>query len=611
MLACDVKSACILASSNSATDLDRARSLFSNIIPILESKIKQHQVERTFCPEELRMELNTCFASQLDVLNKLCSFEEALCSAELQRAQPSNPILPAMGIQWNFERIQRAVNLQRSTVLFYTIRENEYYLWILHPKQGLVKFFSRKSYEKETLSTRLLNLINEIKNDGVKRNNAYTVENRNLPKKDADLEYIRGKFEKINDKKFQAGSRKSSLITNRHSSIASEEFFRNELNSADILIQQTFPLSFTIDGKKITDNSESDRKDSTSSCEILVEQKRLKKRRKKKKNNVDERIIKFAQSESELIMKLSLDHIKKEHERLQKKPALRELYDLLISPIVYLLEDTTSLVIIPESILYQVPWMYLENVKNERLCDKYHISLLPSLAFLERTIYSELEIAAVKDELKWIRKRARDGGCIKQITKTAKRNLNDTFIASTPTMNLRQTSNPRLLTSRAEGRSGKQSLSRDSTSVSLVRSVLPIERITGIHTLNTLTSKTHTITDIVISDVQIPEFKQISQQDRCHVIGCPKIGEVILYEKKIKLNSCTKAMQKECFAVSDIMAVKPWVGAEASRAMFFYCMRNSTILHISKNGFYNFLFYIQHICCILYLTKSRYFLQQL
>ncbi|CAD5115886.1 DgyrCDS4822 [Dimorphilus gyrociliatus] len=582
MLACDVKSACILASSRSANDLDRARSLFSNIIPILESKIKQHQVERTFCPEELRMELNTCFACQLDVLNKLCSFEEALCSAELQRAQPSNPILPAMGIQWNFERIQRAVNLQKSTILFYTIRENEYYLWILQPRKGLVKFFSRKSYEKETMSTRLLNLINEIKNDGVKRNNSYTVENRSLPRKDADLTYIREQFGKLNEKKLTTESRKSSLITNRTSSIASEEFFRNELNSADILIQQTFPLSFTIDGKKVSYNSESDRKDSTSSCEILVEKKRLKKRKKKKK--IDERIVKYAQVESELIVKSSLEHIRKEYEQLRKKPALRELYDLLISPIVYMLEDITSLVIIPESILYHVPWTFLENVKNERLGKKYNITLLPSLAFLERTIYSDLEIAAVKDELKWNRKKARDGGCIKHITKTAKRNLNDTLMASTPTMNLRQTSNPRLLTSRAGGRSGKQSLSRESTAISLVRSVLPIERITGINTLNTLTLKTHTNTDIVTSDVQIPEFKQISQQDKCHVIGCPKIGEVILYEKKMKLNSCTKAMQKECFAVSDLLAVKPWVGAEANRAMFFYCMRNSTILHISTLG---------------------------
>ena len=48
-----------------------------------------------------------------------------------------------------------------------------------------------------------------------------------------------------------------------------------------------------------------------------------------------------------------------------------------------------------------------------------------------------------------------------------------------------------------------------------------MDKMAGVHTMSTLTTKTSTDTDITASVHTISEFQQISAPDRCFVIGCP------------------------------------------------------------------------------------------
>ena len=54
------------------------------------------------------------------------------------------------------------------------------------------------------------------------------------------------------------------------------------------------------------------------------------------------------------------------------------------------------------------------------------------------------------------------------------------------------------------------------------------DKMISAHTMNTLTTRTSTNTDVTQSHAIVPEFRQVSDPDKCVVIGAPKLPELFV-----------------------------------------------------------------------------------
>ena len=249
------------------------------------------------------------------------------------------------------------------------------------------------------------------------------------------------------------------------------------------------------------------------------------------------------------------------------------LFKLLLAPVYDVLtdlEDGSPLVVVPDGCLFDCPFGAMKDWNGCYLADRFTISYVSSLYVLERVSRNEIDLLRLVDQHDFERGRSRLGG-IQRILHSSQNAPGDPNSPRMPlvcedtvssvdmnTVNLKRTSNPRLITSGAVSSmaTGNQVRSRETTFLSsrtknsdstgimpnkrdgTLTSVpappktarLPgpgsptsIERVIGIDSLNTLTQKTATNTDIVSSSCRVMDFKQLGDKDRCVVIGNPAL----------------------------------------------------------------------------------------
>lgn len=151
---------------------------------------------------------------------------------------------------------------------------------------------------------------------------------------------------------------------------------------------------------------------------------------------------------------------------VKKKPALRRLFDILISPVYDLIEgaeDMPPLVIIPDKDLSECPFAVLRDWQNRSLDSQLRITVCPSLYALDCVVQNELNQLKIQDDLEFERTQARLGGIPKIMQNIDFLRLNmgspdyiclpdghlESRTVSKDKLKLRCVANPRLVTSGA------------------------------------------------------------------------------------------------------------------------------------------------------------------
>ena len=204
---CKYNLACIMQHSTQMFELDHAKKYFEDLIPMLEAKIQQHKDEGTFCPEELNKQLDDCYRGIQNVLSKLANKDECLHYAEAHKKKYMTSIHKnsVKGMQrvnmnsltgtafntWNIEKIKRVLSQQNATVIMYTIIPKHFFVWVLQPVNGLVRFYTGRAPKDSTVPREINKCLKEIKKNKPLRTIPYACENRALPLQGTWLENIK------------------------------------------------------------------------------------------------------------------------------------------------------------------------------------------------------------------------------------------------------------------------------------------------------------------------------------------------------------------------------------------------------------------------------------
>ena len=219
----------------------------------------------------------------------------------------------------------------------------------------------------------------------------------------------------------------------------------------------------------------------------------------------------------------------------------KQLFDMLLAPVYgtfTALPPESPVVFIPDRELFQCPFGVIRDWNGASLHESFRVSCVPSLYLLERVDNNELDQVRRRSEVEVRRQRIRKAGMstlLSSITKPCKQSAQ---IIPSDT-NTKCTSNPILvralpcdvipddtMASTDESYSWQTASTHDPGCDEDVanRQVL-IEKAMGAHTLTTLVTHTSTNTDVVMSSVIVPDFKQVSLPDKCTVIGNPFLPE--------------------------------------------------------------------------------------
>ena len=82
------------------------------------------------------------------------------------------------------------VNQQNATVLFYSVLDDKFLLWVIQPGVGITRFYIGKQEKNCKFGTKIQNLVNKILKLNDQQTFGYTSENRSLPLKGTDLERL-------------------------------------------------------------------------------------------------------------------------------------------------------------------------------------------------------------------------------------------------------------------------------------------------------------------------------------------------------------------------------------------------------------------------------------
>ena len=502
---CEYNLACLLKHSTQMKDLDEAKDYFCELIPLLERKIQLHKDEDTFSPPELSEQLTECYDGIQLVLSKLGNKDQCLQYAESFRkrsltqmqnfstsvAQNSNLVSGSYqraSDMWSADKLCRAVTQANAVVLYYSLLPEHLLLWVLHPAKSNIRFYTGRPPEgSENVIDFLTKLIAEIKVRPKGDDLLNECENRALPQRSLQLDLMR---------------------------------------------------------KKNQDLSKS------------VERQKYREELEKEINRIEEEKEK--------------DEIKK-----PKKSAMRRLYDYLIAPVEDLLSESTNhntMIIIPDKVLCELPFNILQDWNGKFMHERFNITQIPSLFLIEKVTNNEIDILKRNDELQFERAKSSFGGLSRMLQSSdSGRDFNQcsscmqsesvSQSVDIDLLNPRMVSNPRLLKSggprvatgarSSKNTSGAEtsrqntgyserskvtfrtngvpsSMIRSSTSLSMKSAPVRLgtaQRILGLHSLNTLTTRTSTNTDIVSSNCTVTQFQQICGQNKCMVFGNPFLSK--------------------------------------------------------------------------------------
>ena len=596
---CDFFMASMLQFSTQHNDIDRACTLFRQLIPLFEAKFTQHRDEDTFCPQELFTQIDECYNGVQSVLARLGNGPIALQYSEAQKkkrlasitqAVVTSPVTSGLSAShvslmdtWTVDKMVRVVNQQNAAVVYYQTLCNYVLIWLLKPGVGLQRFYCSKFFSSDDggdLVAHVRSLVSRMRGDRNLRHAQYEMENRCLP--------LRGEMQEV-----QRG--KNRKLSKQHKRKLIEEE----------LLQP---------GEKPGDKKETEVKEKEREYDELLD-----------------------------------DPVFANYKPPPKTPD-RELFDLLLSPVWGDLEvksdDVMPLVIIPDKALCECPFPALRDYGGRQLQVRFRLTVCPSIFSLDRVTQNELTQLKLQDDLDFARTQARLGGIPKIMHNIDFMRLNMTSHEPSsllppesshnraPRVNLKHVSNPRLVTSNAlepilpEVGGGRAEMvnrrSREVTHLSMktqsslsslqlrskqqvplrkLERALPvaatdqttiarslvagaptsIDRMLNVHSMTTLTTRTATNTDVTQSHAVVPEFRQVSDPDRCLVIGAPKLpNKLLLFGREWSPTSEMQSAQTECLKVADMCDVVAVVGEKATKDRFLSEIQTAAVIHIGK-----------------------------
>ncbi|KAJ8300636.1 hypothetical protein KUTeg_022155 [Tegillarca granosa] len=545
---CKYNIACIQAHSTQMIDLEQSQKYLNELILFFEGKIREHQEEDTLCPAEYKEQLLECYDAMQNVLSKLGYKEDCLMFAENYRKRhltqmPGYAAAVSTGPHghthhwelWTIDRINRVVGQQNSTVLYYSLLSERVLVWIIVPGEGIVRFYSGKSEGGCNLIEQIESMLEEFRTGIDWRSMQNTCENKALPLPDSDLEHTR---------------RRNMLLQKSDSK-------NSEIKSHDQPVKST----------------------------------------------------------------------------------QRRLFDILVAPVYDILmkmEPNSPLIIIPDKHLHYCPFEILQDWANKTLNSTFRITCLPSLLSLEKVINNEMNSLRAQDDLDFDRSQSRKGGLNKLLAQVVLTN-NETptesdSSSSLDIINLRKVANPRLVTMHLSNKS-QEFLSRigfsakdsmgfssegesayNSRSPSVVKTPLtprqtnqnmtlkisgsdspllqsigcpsPVDKMLSSHTYSTLTTTTSTGTDITSSSQCITQYHQISNKERCLILGNPLLPESLMLHGRVWHPSTgdLPSSKREIYAIASYCDVDPITGPEATKEYFLQEVHKATILHVSTYG---------------------------
>ncbi|KAK2184691.1 hypothetical protein NP493_256g01011 [Ridgeia piscesae] len=213
LVMCEYNQAVLMQRSTGYAQLDRAHKYLERLIPLFESKMQRIIDEDTFCPRELRLQLDECYSAMQNILALFGKKEDSLLYAELAKKRPLAAILDEnvsagtesghMGLfnSWSMERIVRVVSQQNATVVCYTVLQSDLLIWLLQPDKGLVTFCTKGSANRQQSMGELLqSLVSQLRGRRDVRQMLGKCENRALPRPNSQLERKREWNAKLNSK---------------------------------------------------------------------------------------------------------------------------------------------------------------------------------------------------------------------------------------------------------------------------------------------------------------------------------------------------------------------------------------------------------------------------
>ncbi|XP_061183714.1 tetratricopeptide repeat protein 28-like isoform X2 [Saccostrea echinata] len=526
---CHYNLACIKRHSKQMMEIEEARKYFEKLIPLFETKIREHRDEDTYCPSEYHTQLQESYDGIQNVLCKMGNKEECLQYAEAYRKRYITQIKghPVSYINygpqtdfWAVDRMSRLVNEQNAAVVYYSVLSHRVLSWVFVPGSGLVRFYSGKSADVEDMQDRIQICLDGLKNTPDWKTMQNSCEDRCLPIRNAQLQYTRRKNLALG----------KDVIQDKTNKDLSEEGSPNKI-----------------------------------------------------------------------------------------------LFNLLLAPvedILMKLPQKSHLIIIPDKNLYDCPFGILQDWNARYLCDRFHLTLLPSLFALEKVINNEMNYMKAQDDLDFERSQTRNGGMNRVLAQMVMTNAISPDMEKEDThdsYDLRKTANPRLLTTMlgmpASAGSNKgemtskvpmpssQESSRGAFSPrkplpgivthntsnkyqSQIGSPLPMEKMLNAHTYTILTKRTSTGTDITSSTMCITSYQQICDTDKCVVFGNPRLPEKLLvFDCEWKpANVYLPAAKRELSAVASYLNVDPITGPDATKENFISSIENATVIHIASYG---------------------------
>lgn len=368
-------------------EMEQGRTLFSQLIPLLEGKIQQHRQEGTFCSEELRQQLEDGYEGIVDLLLRVGSPVDCLQYTEAKyrkhvlrlQPQPAGPtghlfnIIAAKEI-WmaEYHRCVRMVNQYSVACVCYRVFRDTILIWVLRPGQDAVKFHVAKSQRKlkMTNSELVIKLIHEIKMGRDERSLLYDMDHRTLPRKDDLL-----KKEKNNNERLS----KTNKILERR-----KQLIKDFDDSKSVETQDEKP----------------------------------------------------------------------------KKSAEKQLFDVLLAPVydsLMVLPENSPIIFLPCQEFYQCPFEVMTDWNNQKLGQRFRITVLPNLFTFEKVNQNEMMFLQEEDSRNFERMKCRLGGIPKIIQNidfnrlsmpdTVEVGMRDSRQTVYPQdLNLKRVSNPRLVT---------------------------------------------------------------------------------------------------------------------------------------------------------------------
>ncbi|CAL1537155.1 unnamed protein product [Lymnaea stagnalis] len=485
---------------------------------------------------------------------------------------------------WGTDHMKRIVSSQNATVLYYSLLENQLLIWVLAPGEGVVRFYSTKASTAHTFTQQITKLLSDMRADWDTSELLTTSEARALPLRDAEIQNLR-----LNNMKHYESKTKYKSTESEHMNSTITQTPNDSARGTNALSEESL-------NSKKTGND--------SSCDFT-------------------KILNESSSTGAETTTCLNDQ-----EKITRKPALRQLYEILISPVSDILENLkqgSHLVIVPDKILNFCPFGALLDHQDKNLYERFSISYISCLLLLDRVIQNELSSLSAEDALNVKRKQACGGGVAQYLSElpgnfhlhnanpdpdSADDTSDSTKKYQRQSINLKEVSNPRLVSYRTHVSPVQKSINMDKTRLELPgrsqtsesrsRSHSPraeksgvmapnllsdhpsvVEKMLATHTYSTLCAETWTHTDVTSSSQVIPQFQQISDPRTALVFGCPWITQGIkIHDKEWRPKPDLIKAQSELMLVSQCLGTDPILGEQATRQELLTSLETAEVIHI-------------------------------